>query len=535
VQAMVDGDAARALGDLARERWHRCCGEMPPAPPRAATGVDSPRTTQWPQDIAPDIEEIDVALSRTEPTFEGRSGVHEVRQLHLDAIASARDTLFFENQYFTSGLIADALGARLSEREGPEVVVISPELQSGWLEEATMGVLRARMQRRLQAANLHQRYLLCCPHLPGLEDGCLNVHSKVFAVDDGLFCIGSANLSNRSMALDTECCLTIEAHGQHAPRIRDAIAHLRNRLLGEHLDTLPGTVAATIAAKGSLIGAIDSLRAAGQRTLHPFHPVSAPELDALIPEQALFDPERPIEPDELLRQFVPEEARKPAPRRLIVLGALAIVLGGLGIAWHWTPLKEWVNLSALIALARSLEDLPFAPLAVVAAYVVGGLVMLPVMLLIAVSGIVFGPFLGALYAIAGSMASATVAYGIGWWLGRDVVGRMLGPRINRLSRRIAKRGILAVIVVRIVPIAPFTVVNVVAGASHIRFRDYLIGTLLGMTPGIVVTVTFVHNLAEVVRKPSAWTIGILAAVVAALIGFGWLLQRLLANRDGVGA
>jgi phospholipase D1/2 len=161
--------------------------------------------------------------------------------------------------------------------------------------------------------------------------------------------------------------------------------------------------------------------------------------------------------------------------------------------------------------------------------------MLPVMLLIAVSGIVFGPFLGALYAIAGSMASATVAYGIGWWLGRDVVGRMLGPRINRLSRRIAKRGILAVIVVRIVPIAPFTVVNVVAGASHIRFRDYLIGTLLGMTPGIVVTVTFVHNLAEVVRKPSAWTIGILAAVVAALIGFGWLLQRLLANRDGVGA
>lgn len=535
VQAMVDGDAARALGDLARARWQRCCGELPPAPPLAATGVDAPRTRLWPQDIAPDIEEIDVALSRTEPAFEGRAGVHEVRQLHLDAIASAREALFFENQYFTSGLIADALGARLSDPAGPEVVVISPELQSGWLEEATMGVLRARMQRRLQAANLHQRYLLCCPHLPGLEAGCLNVHSKVFAVDDGLFCIGSANLSNRSMALDTECCLTIEAHGEHAPRIRDAITHLRNRLLGEHLDSVPGTVAATIAAKGSLIGAIDSLRASGQRTLQPFHPVSTPELDALIPEQALFDPERPIEPDELLRQFVPEEARKPAPRRLIVLGALAIVLCGLGIAWHWTPLKEWVNLSALIALARSLEGLPFAPLAVVAAYVVGGLVMLPVMLLIAVSGIVFGPFFGALYAIAGSMASATVAYGVGRWLGRDIVGRMLGPRINRLSRRIAKRGILAMMVVRIVPVAPFTVVNVVAGASHIRFRDYLIGTLLGMTPGIVVTVTFAHNLAEVVRKPSAGTIGILAAVVTALIGFGWLLQRLLANRKSVGA
>jgi phospholipase D1/2 len=535
VQAMVDGDAARVLGDLARQRWQRCCGEILPAPPGESNAIDAPRTTLWPSDIAPDIEEIDVAVSRTEPAFEGRAGVHEVRQLHLDAIAAAREALFFENQYFTSGLIANALGQRLSEPEGPEVVVISPELQSGWLEEATMGVLRARMQKRLQAANLHQRYLLCCPHLPGLEDGCLNVHSKVFAVDDSLFCVGSANLSNRSMALDTECCLTIEAHGHHTARIRRAIAHLRNRLLGEHLDTAPGTVAATIAAKRSLIGAIDSLRTSGQRALHAFHPVSTPELDALIPEQAMFDPERPIEPDKLIRQFVPHEARKPAPRRLIAMAALGLVLGSLAIAWHATPLKEWVNLAALITVARSVVDMPWAPLAVVAAYVLGGLVMLPVMLLIAVSGVVFGPFLGALYAIAGSMASATVAYGIGWWLGRDLVGRMLGPRINRLSRRIAKRGILAMMVVRMVPVAPFTVVNMVAGASHIRFRDYLIGTLLGMAPGIFITVTFVHNLAEVVRSPSAGTVGVLAAVVAALIAFGWLLQRLLAHRRGVGA
>ncbi|MDB5824352.1 MAG: hypothetical protein JWR21_3056 [Herminiimonas sp.] len=535
VQAMVDGDAARVLGELARERWRRCCDETLEAPPSEFNAVDAPRTTLWPSDISPDIEEIEVAVSRTEPAFEDHVGVHEVRQLHIDAIASAREILFFENQYFTSGLIADALGQRLSEPGGPEVVVISPELQSGWLEEATMGVLRARMQKRLQSANLHQRYLLCCPHLPGLKDGCLNVHSKVFAVDENLFCIGSANLSNRSMALDTECCLTIEAHGHHAPRIRAAIAHLRNRLLGEHLDTAPGTVAATIAAKRSLIGAIDSLRTSGKRALHAFHPVSTPELDALIPEQAMFDPERPIEPDRLLQQFVPEEARKPAPRRLIAMAALGLLLGGLAIAWHATPLKEWVNLAALIALARSVVDMPFAPLAVVAAYVIGGLVMLPVMLLIAVSGVVFGPFVGALYAIAGSMASATVAYAIGWWLGRDVVGRMLGPRINRLSRRIAKRGILAMMVVRLVPVAPFTIVNMVAGASHIRFRDYLIGTLLGMTPGIMIMVTFVHNLAEVVRRPSAGTIGVLAGVVVALIAFGWLLQRLLAQRRGVGA
>ncbi|MFX6226245.1 VTT domain-containing protein, partial [Acinetobacter baumannii] len=76
---------------------------------------------------------------------------------------------------------------------------------------------------------------------------------------------------------------------------------------------------------------------------------------------------------------------------------------------------------------------------------------------------------------------------------------MLGPRINNLSRRFAQRGIAAMAVVRLLPIAPFTVVNVVAGASHLGLRDYLLGTLIGMTPGIALTVVFSHNLAEAIR------------------------------------
>jgi phospholipase D1/2 len=156
--------------------------------------------------------------------------------------------------------------------------------------------------------------------------------------------------------------------------------------------------------------------------------------------------------------------------------------------------------------------------------------MLPVTLLIAVTGIVFGPVAGAAYAIVGALLSASATYGLGRWLGRDVVHRMLGPRVNRLSRRIAKRGIVAVAIVRLLPIAPFTVVNVVAGASHLSFRDYLLGTLLGMSPGILITVTFVHNLAEAIRNPSLETILILAGIVILLIGFAIFLQRLFAGK-----
>jgi uncharacterized membrane protein YdjX (TVP38/TMEM64 family) len=269
--------------------------------------------------------------------------------------------------------------------------------------------------------------------------------------------------------------------------------------------------------------------------LHPLDPTTTPELDSFIPDQAVIDPEKPIDADELVAQFVPRDARKHVPRRLIGLGTLAIVLALLAVAWRWTPLREWINLASLVTFARNLETLPFTAIAVIGSYVIAGLLMVPVTLLIAVTGIVFGPALGALYAVTGALLSAAVSYGLGRWLGRETVRRLLGARINRLSQRIAKRGIVAMLVIRLLPIAPYTVVNVVAGASHIRFRDYLIGTLLGMTPGIVVTVTFVHHLAEAVRNPSAVTVTVLALVVALLIGFAMTLQYLLAGKKDTGA
>lgn len=523
VQALVDGDAARALGELAGTRWQRATGEYP------AMAVGSEHDP-WPEEVTPDLTDVGVGISRTEPAFGGNPGVHEVRQLHLDAIAAARRTMFFENQYFTSGMIADALADRLDEPDGPEACIISPRTQSGWLEQATMGVLRARVHRRLKAADRHGRYRMYCPHIPGLTDQCLNVHSKVFAIDDELFSIGSANLSSRSMALDTECNVTVEARGPDAPRIRAAIARLRARLLAEHLDTTPEAVVEEVRIRQSLHEAVAAL-SRSERTLRVMEPEAAPELDALIPEQALFDPEQPIEPDKLMAEFVPREARKPMPRRLIGIGMLAIALALLAVAWRWTPLREWVNLASLVTLARQLESMPFTPVAVVGSYVAAGLVMVPVTLLIAVTGIVFGPVFGSLYAIGGTMLSAAVAYGIGHRLGRETVQKLLGARINRLSKRIAKRGILAVVVIRMLPVAPFTVVNMVAGASHIRFRDYMIGTLFGMLPGITMTVTFVHHLAEAVRNPSAGTVAVLVSVAASIILLALGLQKLLKRRE----
>lgn len=524
VQAAVDGDVAVALGRLCRERWQAATGERL-TEPRAESGSDP-----WPAWLEPDITEVDVAVSRTQPAFASRDGVQEIRQLHIDAIGAARHALLFENQYFTSGLVADELAARLSEQDGPEILVINPRRQSGWLEESTMGVLRARLHGRLHRADARRRFRLLCPRLADADDGELNVHSKVFFVDERLCSIGSANLSSRSMACDTECNLSIEAVGDQAERIGEAIGRLRARLLAEHLATEPDVVIETIAATGSLSAAIDVL-ARRPRRLQDFEPLAPPELDALIPEQALFDPEQPIDPERTLRQTVPRDSHSALPWRIAALMLVALLLAGLALAWRTTALREFMNLTALVALAQQLRDLPFTPVLVIAAYVLGCLVMVPVMLLIAATGIVFGLFPGALYALAGTLCAAAAGYGVGAALGREAVRKLLGRRINRLSRRIARRGIIAMIVIRLLPLAPFGVVNLVCGASHIRLRDYLLGTLAGILPGILLTTAFAHNLALAIRKPSGETLGVLLIVVLLLLGFAIGIRRLVGRQD----
>lgn len=528
VQAAVDGAAARALGVLCRQRWLRAGGSKTVS----AISYGKPASDYWPHWLEPDLVDVEVGISRTEPAYAGYEGVEEIRQLYLDAIAAAQNYLFFENQYFTSGLIAETLAARLSEDTGPEVVVISPLTQSGWLEDSTMGVLRARLQRRLMLADCHDRYRLLCPLLPQQDHDCLNVHSKVFVMDDRLISVGSANLSNRSLAFDTECNLSVEAAGNALQRARcaDGIGRLRSRLLAEHLDQPLAQVMDLTRERQSLLHCIATL-SCRERRLQSFEPQLAPELDILVPQQALFDPERPIDPELFIAQFVPHDAREPVPRRLVGLALLAVLLVGLALAWRFLPLGEMLNPIALVGLAEELEALPLTPVFIMLAYVIGGLLMVPVTLLIAVTGIVFGAMPGAFYAMAGSLLSAAAGYGVGAWAGRDAVRLWMGGRINRLSRRLAKRGILAITIVRIFPLAPFSILNIVAGASTIRLRDFLIGTALGLTPGILLTTTFAHNLMKAIRSPRADTLAILVIVVLLIIGFALFSQRLLNHRN----
>jgi uncharacterized membrane protein YdjX (TVP38/TMEM64 family) len=354
------------------------------------------------------------------------------------------------------------------------------------------------------------------------------VHAKVLIIDDELLRVGSANFNNRSMGLDTECDLAIEAESE--TRIRSGIAAMRNRLVAEHLDVTPLTVANALTEHHSLIRTIESL-GGKERTLRPFGFCVSDELDALVPEAQIADPELPVDTDLLARQFVTDEDSSPARRSLITLASVLIIALLLAASWRWTPLGEWIDLREALARLGSLRGAWIAPLVVTLVYIVAGMMVFPVTLLIIATGVAFGAAYGFLYALLGAEISALVTYAVGQQLGHNTIRNLSNRRVSRVSRRLARQGLLAIITLRVVPVAPFTVINLVAGASHIRFRDYAFGTLLGMAPGALALTLFSDPVVAAIASPETFRFASLL-ILALIIGtVTWWLSRWLLRRQ----
>ncbi|MFT4171813.1 MAG: VTT domain-containing protein [Rhodocyclaceae bacterium] len=213
--------------------------------------------------------------------------------------------------------------------------------------------------------------------------------------------------------------------------------------------------------------------------------------------------------------------------RIGALFGVALCVLALCLGWRYLAAQPGFDTDTLLRWGQGIKDHPAAPLIVIGTFVAGSLIFFPFTALVIATGAVFGPLWGACYAIVGALASALAGFGLGG-VARARLSRLGGGRLRRLRRRLRRRGLAAVLFVRIVPVAPFSVINLVAGASGIRLRDFMLGTLVGMAPGIVLTVAVVDRVAAVVLRPSAGTLALLAAGIAAL----WLAGRWLRRRVG---
>ena len=516
----VDGTAARALADIARKRWRSATGKRV----RPVAVAADP----WPASLAPDFTDVTVGIACTAPAVNGEAGVRHVERLYLDTIARAKRYIYIENQYFTSPKIGEALGARLAQPDGPEIVLVTRLLSHGWLEEMTMHVLRTRLIRDLRAADRYGRFHVYYPHVDGLAEGtCIDTHSKLMAVDDEWLRVGSANLSNRSMGVDTECDVVVEAAA--APRAAHAIRGARDRLLAEHLGVPPDSVAREIERSGSMSAAIATLRGEG-RMLRPLTELQEWS-DAVVSAASIADPEQPVSLDSLVEQFAPHtEVRRAVPLwRTALIGAAVLVV--LTLAWRYTPLAELVTGDKVIEWAEAFAGYWWAPLAIAAAYTPASITMFPRPLITLAAVVAFGPWLGFLYAMSGILLAALAGYYAGRLFDRNTVRRIAGRRLNRLTEVLCERGLLAMTAVRLVPIAPFAVESIVAGAIRIKPSHLVLGTFFGMLPGTLTATIFGDQIEAALHDPARINYWLIGGVIALLAVATLLVQRWLKHKD----
>lgn len=514
IQMAVDGDAAAALARMVRRRWLRAACARPP---KLSPGEDC-----WPDGLDPDFEDVDIAIARTVPPMEGRAGIHEVERLFCDSIIRAERCIYIENQFLTADSIADSLVECLTKKPDLEVLIVAPNVHQSWLEERSMNIGRIRFMRKLSENGIDDRVRLVYPSIPDDPTGeGVMVHAKLMIVDDRLIRVGSANINNRSMRTDTECDLAIEARSDGE---RNSINNIRNRLLAEHLGRDSREIESAIEELG-LIAAIDRLTG-GERTLRPVETGAVPDDQVAEAVRSLADPETPIATPDFVGDMFSARAAPRSRRRLLKPLLLIIVIAVLVAIWRLTPLAQMTSPSDLAAQLERFTGSAWLPVIIPAAYIIGGFVMFPVTVMIAVTGLLLDPLSACLYALAGALLSAAATFGIGQYAGRDIMRNLLGITINRLSRRLAQHGILSVAALRMLPVAPFTLINLVAGASHIRFSDYMAGTLIGMGPGIVLMTLLGHQIGAMLSDPTPIEMALFAAALLGWFALSFLMQLL---------
>jgi uncharacterized membrane protein YdjX (TVP38/TMEM64 family) len=208
------------------------------------------------------------------------------------------------------------------------------------------------------------------------------------------------------------------------------------------------------------------------------------------------------------------------------------LLLALAAAWRWTPLGDWLQPEAIASALHGLSSSGWGAPVGVTAFVLASVLAVPVTLLILVAALIFGSATGAAVALAGSTLSALLGYGIGRAAGCGLVKQLAGGRLERLRRRITRRGITTIITVRIVPVAPFAVLNLLAGALHVSFRDFLIGTVIGMLPGIVAMALFAEGLLSLLGRVDLRAVALLLVGGLSLGGLFLLGRRALRDVGG---
>ncbi|MBX3179533.1 MAG: VTT domain-containing protein [Candidatus Hydrogenedentes bacterium] len=541
IMLALDGEAARTLGGWARERWLRATGERV-SPCEIEVEADS----HWPVNLKPVFRDQEVEIALTQPLYGGRPEKRQVESTYLAQIAAARRLIYIESQYLTCAPIVDALCDRLREQGGPEVIIILPWGCPGSLQAMSMDPRRDELLDRLRdTGGRVQAYwaTLRGGELESIACDAVYIHAKTLVIDDRMMRVGSANLNNRSMGLDTELDLSIwlkDGDEAGARAIRDFRRRLMAYLLGVDVDAVSRAEAET----GSVVGAIEALRG-GERTLHPFAHRATPLQSSLVLPRELSDPDRPlddIDADRVLRVIAELGGGEPPLRRplysaigmlkrrrggIIALGCLLALIA----LWALSPLRGLIDSEALQTSLERIRSSPAGAAGVTLAFALLATAGVPVSMLATATGAVFSVALALPVCLAATTLSAYLSFSAGQFAPDRLRAFISGRMPEELERRLSNLSVLGVVILRHIPVAPFAIVNLACGLVGVPRGRFLAGTALGMLPGMLMLAWLGQETVEVLLNPGSGGAVKLAAIAAFVIGMAFAAERVLRRYD----
>ncbi len=191
---------------------------------------------------------------------------------------------------------------------------------------------------------------------------------------------------------------------------------------------------------------------------------------------------------------------RPALLVLLVLAGTAVLIvtgvPSIDRIREWTSAAGWA-----------------APVAFALLYAALTLVPAPATVLSIAAGVLFGLPLGLAAAMSGAVLGAMTAFGLSRGLGRSAVARIPSERLAWLDTTLSRRGLPAVIGIRLVPVIPFPALNYACGLTAVGVRDYLLGTIVGIIPSAVAYTTIGAYGADPGSVPFLLAVGGVAALM----------------------
>ncbi|ADQ84568.1 VTT domain-containing protein [Methylovorus sp. MP688] len=492
IQAVVAGPVVQPLATLVRERWHQATGKHA-IPTRMPDSDALPAV--WPKFAKPALTNIRTAVALTQPAFLRQPVRTQIKQLYLDMIARAEQFIYMENQFFTQKDIARALNKRLKERPGLRALLISCDRPQGIMERKSMYTGRVHFKELLEAGGVGGRVVMAYPASSEHgEEKAIRIHSKLMVVDDHYLRVGSSNINRRSMTLDTECDLMFEAHDEAT---QQAIAGMRNDLIREHTGRELDDIQQLISSGASVQTFLEDIPHSRQHLRRINDEAYRHERFSRIATW-LADPAHPLLPRLITSRGQRKQFRASIPPKLVI-AVLAII--ALVLAWKVTPLSEYATPEKIVPLLEKVKNTAWAFPAGMAAYIVGTLIFFPHMIMTATVVIVFPPMEAFLIAMLGSLVSCIIGFFAGKQLGEDSLRALTGRYAKNIAHYADKGGLVGLTLLRLVPIAPYTVVNLALGMMNVPFWRLMAATVLGMLPGTAVSVLLGQSALSFWKHP----------------------------------